>query len=79
MHICLNCGHVFGEPDTWNEHHPYGGGYAAEEWSGCPNCHGWYEEAIECAVCGEYFAKSDLTDSICDRCYEEQEEGEYDE
>ena len=79
MYICLDCGHVFDEPDTWNEHHPYGEGYATEAWSGCPRCKGGYEEAVECNVCGEYFSKSDLTDGICDRCYEEQEEGEYDE
>jgi predicted nucleic acid-binding Zn-ribbon protein len=29
---CLECGHIFedGEQAIWEEHHPYGMGYAAE-------------------------------------------------
>ena len=38
MYICNCCEEVFETPDTYEERHPCGMGYASEEWSVCPNC-----------------------------------------
>ena len=77
MFKCENCGEIFEECDTHYEYHPYGDGYASEEWSCCPYCRDTdIVEVYECEGCGEYFAS--LTDDLCDECYEEgeQEDGE---
>ena len=73
MYICLDCGHIFDEPKEWVETHGFDYG-PYEEWSGCPRCGGAYEKAVECDICGEYYRKSELTDGLCDNCYEEEEE-----
>lgn len=31
-----------------------------------------YEKAIECALCGEYFGKSELMDGICEDCVKKE-------
>ena len=54
MYVCLECGEIFDEPDTWSEYHPYGEGYAEELWSGCPSCNGAYVEAFKCDCCDEW-------------------------
>ena len=73
MYICENCGEVFEEYNTIVERHPYGMGYASEEWASCPYCGDTdIVEAEECENCGEYFAH--LTDGLCDECYKEEEE-----
>ena len=38
MYKCLACGETFDTPDTYEDHHPYGMGYATERWSICPCC-----------------------------------------
>ena len=71
---CLECGHIFdeGEETTWNEHHPYGMGYAAEEFSGCPICKGDFEETKQCKICGGEFLEDELNGGdVCDDCIEE--------
>ena len=71
---CLECGNVFeeGEQARWEEHHPYGMGYAAEEFSGCPVCNGSYEETKQCAICGGEFLEDELNGGcVCDDCVEE--------
>jgi methionyl-tRNA synthetase len=73
MFICTDCGRIFDEPITWQERHgldtpPY------ETFSGCPYCREPYERAVECEVCGEYFAESELTDGVCDNCVVELED-----
>lgn len=38
MFKCFDCGAVFDEPETYEEHHPYGMTYAVEKWAICPAC-----------------------------------------
>ena len=71
---CLECGHIFeeGEQARWEEHHPYGMGYAAEEFSGCPICNGDFEETKQCEICGGEFLEDELNGGcVCDECIEE--------
>lgn len=72
---CLECGHIFedGEQARWEEHHPYGMGYAFEEFSGCPICKGNFEETKQCKICGGEFLEEDLNgDCVCDDCLEQR-------
>ncbi len=72
MFICLDCGNVFDEPNTYIEHHPYGDGYVNEEFGYCPHCNGDYAEAVQCEQCGEYYIEEDMHDSImCNACANE--------
>ena len=71
---CLDCGHIFeeGEQSRWEEHYPYGMGYAAEEFSGCPICNGDFEETKQCEICGGEFLEDELNGGcVCDDCVEE--------
>ena len=71
---CLECGNVFedGEQATWYEQHPYGMGYATEEFSGCPLCKGDFEETKQCKICGGEFLEDELLgDCVCEDCVEE--------
>lgn len=71
---CLACGHIFEEEEQarWEEHHPYGMGYAAEEFSGCPICKGDFEETKRCEICGGEFLENELLgDCVCEDCVEE--------
>ena len=71
---CLACGHIFeeGEQARWEEHHPYGMGYAAEEFSGCPICKGDFEETKQCEICGGEFLEDELLGGcVCEECVEE--------
>ena len=68
MFICENCGHLFEDHKVIREHHPYGMGYASEDFYVCPNCGDDNTvTAKECSRCGEYFAE--LQDGFCDMCY----------
>ena len=68
MFICNECGELFEEPKIIEEHHPYGMGYATEEWAVCPHCKETdFQEAKQCSRCGEYVAE--LEDGLCDVCY----------
>ncbi len=70
MFICHSCGEVFSDPETKKEYHPYGMGYAAEDWSVCPCCgDNDFDEAKVCSHCGE--CVEETTDGLCDICYEE--------
>ena len=71
---CLDCGHIFeeGEQAIWEERHPYGMGYASEEFSGCPICNGEYEETKQCKICGGEFLEDELNgEGVCGECIEE--------
>lgn len=71
---CLECGNIFeeGEQVRWEEHHPYGMGSAAEEFSGCPLCNGDFEETKQCEICGGEFLEDELNGGcVCDECIEE--------
>ena len=67
MYICEVCGEVFTEPNVIEERHPYGDGYATEDWYACPCCESTdIVEAKKCAGCGEWFAE--LEDDFCEDC-----------
>ena len=71
---CLECGNVFedGEQAVWEEHHPYGMGYATENFSGCPICKGDFEETTQCKICGGEFLADELNGGcVCDECIEQ--------
>lgn len=71
---CLECGNIFeeGECASWCEHHPYGMGYAEEEFSGCPICRGDYEKTKQCKICGGEFLEDELNGGcVCNECIEE--------
>lgn len=71
MFICNSCGAVFSTPDTHEDHHPYGMGYATERWSVCPSCgDNDFTEAEQCERCGEYVAETE--DGLCEECYKEE-------
>lgn len=71
MYICNRCGAVFSEPRSYKEHHPYGMGYATENWSVCPSCGDTdFVEAVKCDICGEYVAE--LEDGLCEECWQEE-------
>lgn len=68
MLICRDCGTLFDRDEIryWTEPH-------GEHLSGCPNCGGAYEEAVQCECCGEFFAQDDLIKPInfCEACLRE--------
>jgi hypothetical protein len=71
MYICYECGALFDTPDTYEEHHPYGKGYARETWAVCPCCETTnYGTAKECEKCGMYVES--LEDGLCEECWEEK-------
>lgn len=75
MFICNNCGETFEEFAIIEEHHPYGMGYAVEEWSVCPYCKdNDIDEAKQCKRCSEYVAE--LHEGLCDVCYDDMYGGE---
>lgn len=69
---CNSCGHVFSEEEVNVEVGEISLGYR-EEFDCCPACgDGDFEEAKECAVCGEYITVDerdpDAKDHICHKC-----------
>ena len=70
MYICNNCEEVFDEPKIIEEHHPYGMGYATEEFYVCPHCEDTdIQEAEQCTRCGEYVAEAE--EGLCEFCYDD--------
>ena len=73
MYKCVDCGHIFEEGDQaeWYEDRgEYCGIPCGELMTGCPKCHGYYEEATECKECGEWFLEDELHDGLCESCQE---------
>lgn len=68
MYICKCCGLTFDEPSRWYEERGAGLQPFLEEWSGCPACLGYYEEANECDICGEAYVASEVREGVCDCC-----------
>lgn len=73
---CTDCGHIFeeGEEARWTE--DLGecfGSPARQEMSGCPNCHGNYEEIHRCKICGMNWANPEeyYGEDVCDDCIED--------
>lgn len=66
-YICLNCGEVFHDPE-----HVHGDIILNVMCGGdlvCPNCHSDnYDEAVCCAVCGEYYPEGETYDGYCENC-----------
>jgi hypothetical protein len=69
---CLDCGHIFeeGEQAEWVEMHGFRGG-GGEHFSGCPLCHGEYQETVRCEVCGAEHLEDELNGGVCDECIDE--------
>lgn len=70
MYRCLDCGALFERPDVWYDD-PSPAGVAltsgAYEYQQCPKCgSGNFNEAGECAICGDYIAEGVL----CEGCRE---------
>lgn len=74
MFKCLECGEIFDTPDCYEEHHPYGMGYATETFSCSPCCGGDFKEAKLCKGCDEYFLENELDDGYCESCRENETE-----
>lgn len=67
MYICNNCEELFEDCKIIKEHHPYGMGYAVEEWAVCPYCSDAdISEAKECTRCGAMVAE--LDGGLCECC-----------
>ena len=73
MFVCIECGHIFEEPQRWEETHgldcgPY------EQFSGCNICGGAYTEAYKCDSCNEWitterYSKTKNGDRYCEECF----------
>lgn len=71
MYKCFDCGCVFegNEADHWEDSHGLEWGH--EDFYGCPECGGGFEEAKECAFCGEYILPEENYGGLCIGCIEE--------
>lgn len=68
MFICEECENVFEYPEVYRERHPYGMGYATEEFACCPHCKSdRIDPAKECERCGKY--SPELEDGLCECCH----------
>lgn len=73
-YVCLDCNYQFDEPRSYTETHgldtpPY------EHMSCCPVCGGSYDEAVECADCGDLIPECEAKQlsngsMLCEACYE---------
>ena len=71
MYKCLECGNIFedGEQSTWQEARgEFWGQPVSETMSGCPRCHGYYEETTPCVECGSEQLDDDLYGGMCKEC-----------
>ena len=74
MFKCCECGHLFedGEQAVWYENQGECHGVTAmERFSGCPLCHGDYEEVHQCKECGDWRSEDELYDGWCEKCLRE--------
>ena len=72
MFVCVECGHVFDQPDRWVERHGFDYG-PYESFSVCPKCRGSYVEAHKCDCCDEWitgsYIKTEDGKRYCENCY----------
>ena len=71
MYRCCECGNLFeeGEQAVWYENQGECHGVTAmERFSGCPLCHGDYEEIYQCKECGDWHSEDELYDGWCEKC-----------
>ena len=77
MWICFDCGHVFDEPDTFQEKvGEFWGAPAWETCGCCPNCGSTeYDQAEQCERCGEWVPElyDVLNMRVCDICRDDLE------
>lgn len=68
---CYQCGHIFedGEELEITETHNLDGGIY-EKYTVCPICKGFYSKAQECAVCGKLCTDEELTEGVCEDCFD---------
>lgn len=82
MYKCRECGCVFAEGNqaVWQEAlGEYWGAPVMETMTGCPECHGEYDECEKCAICGEYkftdelfgFSQDTCVGGVCDDCIDD--------
>ena len=66
-YICDGCDNLFDEPKRLKD---MGGDIGEDVWvcpyCGCEN----YEEAIECAICGDVVRESETENCVCEKCVE---------
>lgn len=68
---CVECGHIFesGEESVWSEDRgEFWGIPCSESVSGCPVCHGEYEEVTPCRICGKLHFEDELFGDVCENC-----------
>lgn len=71
---CCECGHIFeeGEQANWLESRgEFWGEPCSVEMSGCPLCHGEYEETTRCKICGAEHLEDELNGGVCDDCIDD--------
>ena len=74
MYRCCECGNLFeeGEQAVWYENQGECHGVTAmERFSGCPLCHGDYEEVYQCKECGDWHTDEELYEGWCEKCLRE--------
>lgn len=74
-YICLDCGHIFEEGEQAKiieDRGVFRGIPCTETRLVCPLCHGDYEEATHCEICGRMFAECELHGGVCDMCIDER-------
>ena len=74
MYRCCDCGNLFeeGEQAVWYENQGECHGVTAmERFSGCPLCHGDYEEVHQCKECGDWHSEDELYEGWCEKCLRE--------
>lgn len=79
MFVCLDCYCIFSETKHYVETHGFATG-PYEEYDGCPECGGAYEETHECDCCGHWitdqYIKLNSGERICENCYTTYDLGE---
>ena len=74
MFVCLHCGKIFEEPESYVENRGECFGFPSfETWSGSPCCAGGYTEAHRCDCCGEWitdrYVKINDSERYCEDCF----------
>jgi DNA-directed RNA polymerase subunit RPC12/RpoP len=74
IYICLECGHVFDEPEIVLEIHDELPEHPVERFCACPDCgDGGFEEAQYCSLCRKPISKSQARFCLCPECEEAAE------
>ena len=71
-YFCATCKHVFDEDDAERHvcrEYDDRGCVDVVEYYACPNCGSEdLREAVECAICGEWYANDELIGDVCEEC-----------